>query len=65
MQTQQPKRLSPQLGVELSTTSGHSPSDELIIVPTKVINKDNVDAFEADLKAKINGSTGTVTVLEL
>jgi len=31
------------------------PADELIIVPTKVINKDNVDAFEADLKAKING----------
>jgi ABC-type sugar transport system, periplasmic component len=29
------------------------PDNKLIIVPTKVINKDNVDAFEADLKAKI------------
>ena len=29
------------------------PADGLIIVPTKVIDKDNVDAFEADLKAKI------------
>jgi ribose transport system substrate-binding protein len=32
------------------------PADELIIVPTAVINKDNVDAFSADLKAKISGS---------
>jgi ribose transport system substrate-binding protein len=31
------------------------PEDKLIIVPTKVINKDNVDAFSADLKAKIGG----------
>jgi ribose transport system substrate-binding protein len=31
------------------------PADGLIIVPTAVINKDNVDAFSADLKAKING----------
>ena len=31
------------------------PADGLIIVPTAVINKDNVDAFEADLKAKISG----------
>ena len=29
------------------------PENKLIIVPTKVINKDNADAFEADLKAKI------------
>lgn len=29
------------------------PADKLIIVPTKVINKANVEAFEADLKAKI------------
>jgi ribose transport system substrate-binding protein len=29
------------------------PEDGLIIVPTKIIDKDNVDAFEADLKAKI------------
>lgn len=29
------------------------PADGLIIVPTAVINQDNVDAFEADLKAKI------------
>jgi len=31
------------------------PENKLIIVPTKVINKENVDAFEADLKAKISG----------
>ena len=31
------------------------PADKLIIVPTAVINKDNVDAFSADLKAKISG----------
>ncbi len=31
------------------------PADGLIIVPTAVISKDNVDAFSADLKAKING----------
>ena len=31
------------------------PEDKLIIVPTKVINKDNVDEFSADLKAKIAG----------
>jgi ribose transport system substrate-binding protein len=29
------------------------PADKLIIVPTKIIDKGNVDAFEADLKAKI------------
>ena len=28
MQTQQPKRLVPQLGVDVSTTSGHSPPSE-------------------------------------
>ena len=32
------------------------PADELIIVPTAVINADNVDAFSADLKAKISGN---------
>ena len=31
------------------------PEDKLIIVPTKVVDKANVDAFEADLKAKISG----------
>ena len=31
------------------------PADGLIIVPTKIIDKDNVDAFEAELKARING----------
>ena len=31
------------------------PEDGLIIVPTKVINAENVDEFEADLKAKIGG----------
>ena len=31
------------------------PADGLIIVPTKVINETNVDAFEAELKARIAG----------
>ncbi len=31
------------------------PGDGLIIVPTKIIDKDNVDAFEAELKARIGG----------
>jgi ribose transport system substrate-binding protein len=31
------------------------PADELIIVPTKMIDKGNVDAFEAELKARIAG----------
>ncbi|PWW01955.1 monosaccharide ABC transporter substrate-binding protein (CUT2 family) [Hoeflea marina] len=31
------------------------PADGIIIIPTKVINADNVDEFSADLKAKING----------
>lgn len=31
------------------------PADGLIIVPTKVIDKDNVDAFAAELKARIGG----------
>ena len=31
------------------------PSDGLIIVPTKKIDKSNVDAFEAELKARIGG----------
>lgn len=35
-------------------TSG-VPADELIIVPTKVIDQSNVDAFEAELKARIGG----------
>ena len=34
------------------------PEDGLIIVPTKIIDKSNVDAFEADLKAKIASTTG-------
>ena len=29
------------------------PADKLIIIPTKVVNKANVDEFESDLKAKI------------
>ena len=32
------------------------PADGLIIVPTKVIDKGNVDAFEAELKARIAGN---------
>ncbi len=35
-------------------TSG-VPDDGLIIVPTKVISQDNVDAFEAELKERISG----------
>lgn len=31
------------------------PADGLMIVPTKVIDKSNVDAFEAELKMRING----------
>ncbi|MGI6851124.1 sugar-binding protein [Mesorhizobium sp. 1B3] len=31
------------------------PADELIIVPTKIIDKANVDAFETELKARIAG----------
>jgi ribose transport system substrate-binding protein len=31
------------------------PEDKLIIVPGQVIKKDNVDKFEADLKAAIGG----------
>ncbi len=31
------------------------PADGLIIVPTKVIDKDNVDTFEAELKARVGG----------
>jgi ribose transport system substrate-binding protein len=31
------------------------PANELIIVPTKIIDKGNVDAFEAELKANIGG----------
>ena len=31
------------------------PEDGLIIVPTKVIDQSNVDAFEAELKTRIGG----------
>jgi ribose transport system substrate-binding protein len=31
------------------------PADKLVIVPTKIIDKSNVDAFEAELKARIGG----------
>jgi len=31
------------------------PENELIIVPTKVVDQSNVDAFEAELKARIGG----------
>src|SRR5262245_5046530 len=33
------------------------PADKLIIVPTKVIDKSNVDAFESELKARIAGQS--------
>lgn len=35
------------------------PADKLIIIPTKVIDKGNVDAFKADLKAKIDSVSGS------
>ena len=31
------------------------PANQLIIVPTKMIDKSNVDAFEAELKSRISG----------
>jgi ribose transport system substrate-binding protein len=31
------------------------PENKLIIVPTKMIDKANVDAFEAELKSRIGG----------
>ncbi|WP_163272950.1 sugar-binding protein [Chelativorans alearense] len=31
------------------------PEDKLVIVPTKIIDKSNVDTFEAELKARIGG----------
>jgi ribose transport system substrate-binding protein len=31
------------------------PADKLVIIPTKIIDKDNVDAFEAELKTRIGG----------
>jgi ribose transport system substrate-binding protein len=31
------------------------PENKLIIVPTKIIDKSNVDAFEAELKARVSG----------
>ncbi len=39
----------------LSGDSSGVPADGLIIVPTKVIDQSNVDAFEAELKARIKG----------
>ena len=36
-------------------TSPVVPDNKLIIVPTKIIDKANVDAFEAELKARIGG----------
>ena len=33
------------------------PEDGLIIVPTKIVDQSNVDAFEADLKAKIQSAS--------
>ncbi|MFT3972690.1 MAG: sugar-binding protein [Amaricoccus sp.] len=35
------------------------PDDKLIIIPTKVVNKSNVDAFQADLKAKIASASAS------
>ncbi|MCB1402001.1 MAG: substrate-binding domain-containing protein, partial [Rhodobacteraceae bacterium] len=37
----------------LEGDSSMVPEDGLIIIPTKIIDQSNVDAFEEDLKAKI------------
>jgi ribose transport system substrate-binding protein len=39
----------------LEGDSSGIPADKLVIVPTAIIDKDNVDAFEAELKARIGG----------
>lgn len=39
----------------LEGDSSMIPADALVIVPTAIIDKDNVDAFEAELKARIGG----------
>lgn len=39
----------------LGGDSSGIPENKLVIVPTKIIDKDNVDAFEAELKANIGG----------
>jgi ribose transport system substrate-binding protein len=39
----------------LEGDSSMVPEDKLVIVPTKIIDKSNVDAFEAELKARIGG----------
>ncbi|WP_333815562.1 sugar-binding protein [Tabrizicola sp.] len=39
----------------LEDDSSGIPADKLVIVPTAIIDKDNVDAFEAELKARIGG----------
>ena len=31
------------------------PGNKLIIIPTRIIDQSNVDAFEAELKARIKG----------
>jgi ribose transport system substrate-binding protein len=39
----------------LEGDSSGIPANKLVIVPTKIIDRDNVDAFEAELKARIAG----------
>ena len=39
----------------LEGDSSMIPENKLVIVPTAIIDKDNVDAFEAELKARIGG----------
>ena len=39
----------------LEGDSSGIPDDKLIIVPTKIIDGDNVDAFEAELIERIKG----------
>lgn len=43
------------LAANLEGDKSGIPADELIIIPGKVITKDNIDQFEADLKAALGG----------
>jgi len=38
-----------------ATLEGNPPAEEINIIPGKVITQENVDQFEADLKAAIGG----------
>ena len=47
------KLMAAYVGGDKTKAEAMIPEDKLIIVPTKVINKENVDSFVEDLKAKI------------